>query len=248
MADAMPKKLKQDAIVEALLEIRFDSNEQSEIVIGRLSDSKLWSGYTVSRLASANLPENIREADAGLKYQPVLERRSQQSADSVRIGSHVLSYHVYAPYIGWNEFQLKLNAVVALLFDKVPNVIIRRLGFRYVNFLVSDKHEISDFADLALRVELKGEEKMDGISLTLDANLSDNHQSISRVVDNKFLPIEIIPKNFVCAIDVDIFTPADYSTSTVNEVYSWLHQAHIYEKEAFFSFLTKDTIDNLIEE
>ena len=109
MAASLPKKLKQDAIVEALLQIQFNSNEQSEIVIGRLSDSDLWSGYSTTRLGPANLPESIRETDESLRYEAVLNKQSQDNTNAARIGSHVISYHAYAPYLGWEEFQLKLS-------------------------------------------------------------------------------------------------------------------------------------------
>ena len=125
MTTALPEKLKQDAIVESLLEIQFDSSEQSEIVIGRLSDLDLWSGYTTTRLGPANLPESIREVDASLRYQAVLERRSQNQTDAVRIGSHVIAHHIYAPYIGCNEFQPKLESVIHLLFEKLPNITVK---------------------------------------------------------------------------------------------------------------------------
>lgn len=247
MVDALPKKLKHDAIVEALLEIQFDSNDQSEIVIGRLSDSDLWSGYSTTRLAPANLPESVREVDETLKYQAILERRSQNDIDSVRIGSHVLSYHTYAPYLGWEEFQLKLSAVTNLLFEKVPSAVVRRLGFRYVNFLLSDKHEISDFSELALSLNLKEGDITEGVSLTLGKTLSESHQSISKVVSSDLLALAVVPENIVCAIDIDIFTPVGYSANSADEVSSWVERAHTHEKTAFFSFLTQNTINSLKE-
>lgn len=248
MTTAPPKKLKHDAIVEALLEIQFDSNEQSEIIIGRLSDLDLWSGYSTNRLGSANLPESIREIDDSLRYQPVLERRSQDQTDAVRIGSHVFSYHVYAPYLGWEEFQPRLASVTQQLFDKVPTTTVKRLGFRYVNFLTSDKHEIKSLGELSLNVNLQEDDITNSVSLTLGKVLSDEHQSISKVISSDFLAIPSKPENLVCAIDVDIFTPVNYTANNSDEVVKWVERAHTLEKEIFFSFLTEDTTKKLTEE
>ena len=248
MVTALPKKLKQDAIVEAILEIQFDSNEQSEIIIGRLSDTELWSGYSTARLGPANLPESIREVDESLRYQAVLNKLSQDKSEAVRIGSHVISYHMYAPYQGWETFQAKLTSVVSHLFEKVPSATVKRLGFRYVNFLTSNKHEINDFGELSLIVNLSGTPVTEGINLTLGKSLSDSHHSISKVVSSNFLALAVIPESLVCAIDIDIFTPANYSTTSIDEVTDWVEKAHIFEKQSFFSFLSKDTIDKLTEE
>ena len=213
-----------------------------------MSDTELWAGYSTARLGPANLPESIREVDESLRYQPVLNKRSQDETDAVRIGSHVISYHMYAPYLGWEEFQARLNSVAGLLFDRVPNITIKRLGFRYVNFLTSTQHEINDFGELSLKVNLSEAPVTDGINLTLGKTLSDSHHSISKVVSSNFLALAVIPENLVCAIDIDIFTPANYSTSSIDDVSAWVEQAHIFEKEAFFSFLSQDTIDKLTEE
>jgi uncharacterized protein (TIGR04255 family) len=248
MVTELPIKLKQDAIVEAILEIRFVSNELGEIVVGRLSDASLWSGYTTNRLGSSNLPEVIREADESLRYSPVIERRSQNGADSARVGSHVISYHAYMPYPGWDEFHSRLNSVVELLFEKLPSVSVKRLGFRYVNFILSSKHEVSGFSELSLAVDLKGEKIDKGVNLNLGGDYSDMHRVMSKIASKDFVALNVVPEDLVCVIDVDVFTPAGYSTNNAADVNSWIDSAHIYEKQAFFSFLTEETINKLKEE
>jgi hypothetical protein len=53
----LPKKLKDDSITEALLEIRFTSSDLDEVVVGRLSDFSGWEAYSKQRM-SATHPQN----------------------------------------------------------------------------------------------------------------------------------------------------------------------------------------------
>ena len=46
----IPAKLKHDAIVEALLEVRFDMTTASEILFGRLADWPSWKDFEPGRM------------------------------------------------------------------------------------------------------------------------------------------------------------------------------------------------------
>jgi hypothetical protein len=49
-ANQLPQKLKNDAIVEAIFEIRFDTSTILEVLIGRLADLVPWNGFKQQRL------------------------------------------------------------------------------------------------------------------------------------------------------------------------------------------------------
>jgi hypothetical protein len=46
----IPAKLKYDAIVEALLEVRFDMTTIPEVLLGRLADCPSWKGFEQDRM------------------------------------------------------------------------------------------------------------------------------------------------------------------------------------------------------
>ena len=69
----IPRKLRDDCIIEALCELQFNSPEIPEVVLGRLADATYWSGFSRNRLPMADIPAPIRNAGPFLKYQPVLE-------------------------------------------------------------------------------------------------------------------------------------------------------------------------------
>ncbi len=127
---SLPNKLKDDAIVEALFEVRFNSNDVGEVIIGRLSDSDFLNGFTTKRLGAADIPISISESNPTLRFNPTLEARSEDERTAIRIGSHVLSYHAYDPYPGWDNFGDKLKNLTSVLFEKSTDLKIERLGLR----------------------------------------------------------------------------------------------------------------------
>jgi uncharacterized protein (TIGR04255 family) len=99
----IPKKLKADAIAEALLEVRFQCKEATqlpELVVGKLADNPVWKDYEKARLPVSEIPASLRAQDENLRFQPLLEVRDAQKVSVAKIGSNVLSYHRLAPYPG----------------------------------------------------------------------------------------------------------------------------------------------------
>jgi len=248
MQAALPAKLKDDAIVEALVEIQFDSDDIGEIVIGRLSDSELWNGYSAQRLSASNIPENIRDNDPALRFQPIIERRSQDSKSNVRIGSHVLSYHVYAPYPGWPEFKSRLESIIETLFNLTNNLRVTRLGLRYINYLDMEKHHIGSLKDLTLNIQRKEDSIVSGFNLAYIDVPSTQHHVLTRIATPDFIDVNSRPKDIVGAVDIDVFTTKDFVSDNALAVKQWLTKAHDIEKDAFFCLFEQKTLDQLIEE
>lgn len=248
MAMSLPKKIKNDAIVEALFEIQFDSDDVSEIIIGRLSDSAQWNEFTINRLGVANLPENIRATDPSLRYQAVIERRSQDNLSCARIGSNVLSYHIYSPYLGWTEFESKLISIIELLYEKSTGLKVTRLGFRYVNFLRSSLHNLSGISDLSLNITLQDQQLVEGIDLSYVTKPSDVHQVKLRVASPSFIHLDKRPDDMICIADIDVFSPLGFEVSDKEQVIKWLKDAHDIEKQSFFSLFSDEVLKKLVIE
>ncbi len=249
MNSQLPKKMKQDAIVEALFEVRFDSSDIGEVVVGRLNDIGSWADYPSVRLPQADIPERIRSADPAFKYVPTIEKTSPDKTRSIRIGSRVISYHVYEPYPGGDCFEKELNNMVACLFDKIKDIQINRLGFRYVNFLTASKHDINGLNDLSLNLSVGGEQLIDNVNLAFMENASDKHVVVSKLASPQFLqPGGSIPTDLIAVIDIDVFTPDTYISNDISSLNEWISQARVYEKANFFSFFSDELKTSLVEE
>jgi hypothetical protein len=59
----IPAKLKDDAIVEAVLEVRFDMTTIPEVVLGRLADCPSWKGFEQGRMPTYEIQAILRQAD-----------------------------------------------------------------------------------------------------------------------------------------------------------------------------------------
>src|SRR5262245_16365579 len=125
MADAvsLPTKLKNDAIVEAVFELRFTCGLPSELVIGRLAALSVVQGFDAQRLPTADIPELLRQQDANLRYQPSLQLTQTMPSRMARLGGSLISYHVLAPYPGWTVFSGVIRTLVRDVFGALPALL-----------------------------------------------------------------------------------------------------------------------------
>jgi uncharacterized protein (TIGR04255 family) len=242
----LPKKLKDDAIIEALCELRFDADEQPEIVIGRLSDHGSWKAFSKGRLPVADIPPPIRSADSQLKYQPVLQLRSSDGTHLVKVGSNVISRHNVRNYCGWEKFEPQLTEVFKALFESISNIRVTRLGFRYVNAITSTRHFISGIWDLALDIKVAGNQLQEPINLNYLSVDGQAHTTMTRIASPQFVTGEL-PKDTTVVVDIDVSSPPNFVATDLKTVTEWTKKAHDFEKDAFFKLIPKSIQHKLVE-
>jgi uncharacterized protein (TIGR04255 family) len=242
----IPVKLKNDAIVEALLEIRFDMSTIPEVFFGRIADSPSLKGFRQQRMPAYSIPADMRQADANLRYQPVFELTQPDDKRALRIGAHVMSCHRLSPYVGWDKFKHELNDVIDILFDKAENLNIIRLGLRYINAISTELHDINSIADLDLKVTVANVQIAGNVNLNFTQEVSSNTNCTVRIATSEFVQ-GVLPKNTSVLVDVDVFTKEAFRTKDSQEVKKWIEFAHSKEKEYFFGLLSDKSIDALEE-
>lgn len=229
----IPTKLKKDAIVEAILEVRFDGSVAPEIIYGRAADMAAWKEFEQKRLPTADIPAAIREAEATLRYQPLFELRERGGNRVLRIGGRVISFHVLAPYTGWAAFQPELNQLVDFAFENAGATAIRRLGLRYLNCLTLKDHGIAGLQDLDLAISVSGKNLIGALNLNFRSEHSDAMHCMARVASLDFVEGKM-PAGSVAFVDVDIFTPPNITIDHPDNVKAWIAEAHDLEKINFF--------------
>jgi len=241
-----PEKLKDDCIVEALCDVRFHTNEQPEIVIGRLSDQEPWKNFAKTRLPTAEIPGSIRAINEQLKYQPVLELRSEDGTFLFKVGSNVVSFHNVGKYCGWEQFRPALTHVFETLFNCVKDAAVNRVGFRYVNAITATRHYISNVNSLNLNVEVAGEKTGEPLNLNYLVKNDDTHATMTRIASPHFVQ-GVLPKDTTVVVDIDVVSHESYQAKEAATVVSWVKAAHDYEKEAFFKLIPRDILAKLVE-
>lgn len=240
----VPKKLKNDAIVEAILELRFDTATIPEVLFGRLADYRPWKNLAQRRLPAYDIPSVLRQVDPNLRFQAVFELTGEQRA--VRIGPQVISYHRTVPYIGWERFWPELRETISGIFETANGLVIRRLGLRYLNALRPDLHGIASISDLDLEIKVANERVTGNVNLNFTVDVPSKTACTVRIATSEFVQGNL-PPNTSVYVDVDVFTKGGFETKERKTVENWVTEAHDSEKREFFRLLTDRSIEALEE-
>jgi len=244
-----PKKLKKDAIAEALCEVRFECEESTslpETVVSKLAEFEPWRQFEKLRLATSDIPASLRSQVPDLKNQPVLVLREQNGSRLAKIGANVVSYHRLAPYPGWETFKPEIESTVDYLFQLFQSFRATRLGFRYVNLFTDDDHGITSVTNLDYSVHVAGEHLHAPQNLNYRLTRSDDHIVQVRIASPEFVS-GTIGRNVHVLADLDVFTPPNFETTDAEATKKWIEDAHTYEKEEFFKLFTDNMRERLVE-
>lgn len=241
----LPSKLKKDAIIEALVELRFDTEEAPEIVLGRLTDNPKWADFKRTRTAIAELPSVIRLSDPNLRFQPHFDLRGGGGKWNIKVGTNVLSIHNLEEYVGWHKFSSDVSALVHFLFDRLGEVAVRRIGVRYINALNATDHLIKSIQDLNLEMKVSGNPLVHHVNLNYRIEF-DIGQAMVRIASPDLVEGTIRP-GMTAYVDVDVFTHNSFSVSQREAVLRWVDLAHTEEKTVFFGLIPDDVVEKIKE-
>ena len=139
MADSiqLPVSIEKCPIVDALIEIRFDTKVNPSAVFG-LIYGVLMQKYPgqVINLPILQLPEAVRNSDPALKYKPLYRIVNENVI--IQIGPDVLSISSVIPYIGWESFKEHAAEIIRQVITADIINRVSRLGHRYINFFESN--------------------------------------------------------------------------------------------------------------
>ena len=243
----LPRRLTHDAILEAILDVRFeyDSKRVSEIFFGRLADKDEWRDFGQSRSAVADIPESIRRTQGDLRYQPTFQLVAPDGRVSIQVGPQVFVYARRGAYPGWDEsFCGELESAIDHLFTIGRGLEITRLGLRYVNALRSDVHGISGIDDLALRVSVAGKPVKENLNFSFATRTGTDFETMTRVASVE-RALGQIPDNTSVIVDLDVYTSDGFKTTSAGEVKDWTVRAHEKEKKSFFAILGSEATERL---
>lgn len=246
----LPKKLKKDAILEALVDVRFESSEVEDILIGRLSDTPKWKSFERRVNPVKEVPPTIRRQQVGFKYLPIVELWSPDKRIAVKLGGNVASLHLMAPYPGWAEFRRHITTLIGAMRKAIPTCDVRRLGLRYINALTNPDHRISSMGALNLQLTVGGVAPAGPILVQARKpveSLEGNSAVVVRVASPEFVE-GVMPPQTVAIVDVDVYTGTNYSRPLDRGVTAWIDKAHRVEKTEFFGLIPDAALAELVEE
>jgi uncharacterized protein (TIGR04255 family) len=239
---AIPLRLRSDGIREALVEIRFNSTVVPELTMARLLSAAvtLAPDGKVERLSLADLPAPLRRNDPNLAYQPTMQVTFPHGR-LIRLGDNVVSYHALQPYPGWTVFKPEIDRAVTLAADRTTDVVVSRLGFRYLN-LLSGAQEVSGLKDLNLEVRAAGSALQGPLNVNYRIGSDGPMSGVIRIATPEFVQG---PQDFNALIDIEVTIEGPKTPQKRDDILAWIDEAHEFLKGHFFGLLKSEVVEKL---
>ena len=248
MEQPYPIRLEEAPIVEAIVEIRFNSSLPADAVFGIIY-AQLQENYpSHKQLPIMQLPDEIRKKEINLIYQAYYQLTGSGPL-VIGIGPRVISigfakYNVnnIVDYPGWtNHMADEASRVIKLALDSLPSINVERLGIRYQDFfkdmnLVDGSQINFNFArrktkSLMVKTSIQENDMLHGITISDNANINIQNEGQVRI-------------EFGSLLDIDT-SINDFEVDTLSEIKSLLTRVHDANKNLFYEILKKDFVDNL---
>jgi uncharacterized protein (TIGR04255 family) len=241
----IPERIDPDAILEALVEFRFEHSELPELVLGRLLDAQLWENYTQTRLPAADIPNPLRVMDANLRYQALVELRKSNGDRVAKIGSHVISYHIVGQYPGWATFRAEIERTLQEVITKLKSPQFLRVGLRYINALRPDEHYVRGLADTNIIINVGDRALTESVAVNYNRTFGANH-TVTVKVATPDLVTGNVRAGYSLLCDIDVGSKVGNTITDYAGAIAWIDEAHILEKTEFFSILPENVINKLV--
>lgn len=230
----IPKKITPCPIIEAIIEMRFESKIPAEAVFGIVYDKFKDEYKKVEKLPILQLPEIVRTEDPNFRFQPHYKLLNENYI--LQIGPNVLSIVNINNYVGWNEFSLKVKNTFKKINELGLITKADRLGIRYINFFELDIFENINLSILLSEKSLISESEQITFRSTLKTG---DFLSNLQIINKGNMILNQIQKSG-SAIDIDTYIS---DIPNVNNIDTLLENGHKEEKLLFFKLLKKDFLE-----
>lgn len=232
-----PTKITPDPIIDAVVELRFDSSVPADAILGMLFAHVKPKYKDFKKLPVADFPEEIRVKDRNLQFQPYY----QCEVDSYRlnVGPRVISLANTGSYAGWKEkYYPELKEVLGSLEKSGIVDNFTRLGIRYIDFF-----ELNIYDHINLSISLKNE-PLDALQQTFNAVFKNgDYLTRLQVVNNINVNVNNVEKSG-SVVDTDTYVERSEGFS-FNDTDKMMDQCHELSVNFFFDLLKQEFIDSL---
>lgn len=224
----LPKKIELCPIIDAIVELRLETDIPSEAFFGVLYKEYGKDYPRLTKLPILQLPSVVIDSDPALLFKPHYKLWNDNFA--LQIGPRVLSMSSHPKYSGWTEFSKNIFKIIDDVIKQKLVKKISRVGIRYLNFFPS----INIFDHVLLKITKDGsplanrETTIRTIFETGDIKAKLNIGSNVEVVSNS-------QKKNGSIIDIDVI-----SEKVPDNIKLAIEECHGEEKRIFFGLLTEE--------
>lgn len=225
----IPKSLTPSPVVEATVEIRFQSKFPPDAVIGIVYN--IYQNLKLEGLPILQIPAEIRRQDPNLKYKPT--HKFMLGKYTVQIGGDVVLLSSPIDYPGWDKYKNVLEELLEKL--KGINLIqqINYISLKYLSFF----KDCNIFDHIKMNISFnQGKINYAGTAIKTELR-SENYVNVLQIVNNIHL------KNYKTDANgslIDIVCVAPKDSLQIEKIGTIIDTAHNKEKELFFSLVDED--------
>lgn len=240
----IPKRLNRETLVEALWDIRFETDENFiEVAPGILYShlKKFYNNLRIERLPTYNLPVEIRSNDPNLRYAPTLRIETTEDPFVWQIGNRIFTFNNKMPYVGWEKFSREIKSLMDFFFSNFTLKKVENAYLRYINLIPNSI--LDDLSGLKLKLKIGNWDiKKDKVNIIVKKD----QEQLSKTIQI-LSPMSInVGKNVLLGTIIDIevgYNKFDEITKKIPE--KLLENIHFQIKEIFFSILSEETLKKL---
>jgi len=233
----LPEKISPCPIVEAIVEIRFQTTFPTDAVFGMVYSAVKDDFLKVEKLPILQLPEVVRDQDPNLRFKPYYRLRSGNFL--MNVGSRVVSVINAGEYVGWKIFYEKIISTLNKIEPLNIAEKVLRVGIRYVNFF----EDVDIYEKINLKIGFHDqpyEAKQKTFKSVIDkAPFISNLQ----IVNNSQLKVNGSLKQG-SVLDSDNYIE-DSKGIPFSELSNIIDQGHQLEKSIFFELLSTSYLESL---
>lgn len=238
---SLPRKLLKPPLIEAVFELRFASGKSAagDLLPGLLYQA-LGSYYSeVQPLPLANVPRDVREKDANLRFRPT--HRLIGETRQLQVGDRVALISQTRPYEGWAHFKERITEFLAAIRDTKLVDRVERYSFKCVNLVEAEIG--GQLSRLNARLEMGGQPvKERGFRLRTEWD-SEPYLSIVQVGTNANANL-VSGSIQGMLLEVDTVRQSD-AGGILEDANERLDEIHDIAKPKFFSMLTEAATSEL---
>jgi len=233
----LPLVIDPCPIVEVTVEIRFETQVPEDAIFGVIYQALKKDFPKASALPMASLPAKVRQSDPNLVQQPL--HKLEGDGLIVLVGARSASVGMRGKYPGWAALSERFRTTLARIAG--TGIIAKpvRFGLRYINFFQGDVFPKLTFSAAIGEQAVKGEGTFFKTVLSVE-----KCRLILQI--GKDLALVTEPGKTGSVIDIDSFVEAPKVDVGLDAALSaFLENAHLAEKEIFFTLLKPDFLSTL---
>jgi len=239
----VPKRLRQEPLIEAIWQIQFESPAIGDVLPGVLF-SELRSRYpniSLSRLPAADIPAPVAQVDPNLRFVAKVLMEEPGSPFRWQVGDRVVTLNCRKPYVGWESFREEITKLVEILLKSGLVANIQRHSLRYLDLLTLTPPP--DLTALKLKVELGDHEiRQNNCQLRLEIPVN----SWLHVVQIVTPAVANLPDGALEGTLVDLETLSISPPEDLQQASRELEDLHGQSKDIFFrQILTASAIEKM---